>query len=172
MNYLLKHAILHYIYYSHVTILEADGMKGIIALFGGTFLIILMSAMLTGLVAFRSTSQSADYDVTTAAGATSANVTLILPVLDADIGNITSVTSNITTDAPLANTYTDAIKRVLISGLDDDAARRLTVVYRTSSLNSYLGADIAAKWWPLFLVLGIIAVITAAIINGFREHSG
>ncbi len=141
-------------------------MKGIIALFGGTFLIILMGAMLTGLIAFRSTSQSADYDVTTAAGATSANITLVQSVLDADIANITSVTSNITTDAPLASTYTDATKKVLVSGLDDDAARRLTVIYRAPALNSYVGADTAAKWWPLFLVLGIIAVITAAIING------
>lgn len=144
-------------------------MKGIIALFGGTFLIILMAATLGSINDFRATSTTATYDTTTGVGVTGANLTLSLSVLDSDLTNVTSLSSNNTADAPIASSYTAATKVVAVAGLNASDSRRLTVIYRAPSLNNYTGADLAAKWWPLILVIGIIAVITGAIVKSFQD---
>ncbi len=143
--------------------------KGILALFGATLIILLMVSTLSGITEFRSDSSTAYYDNTTVAGQTSANVTLVLGVLDDELGNVTSISSNITTDAPLSYLYTAATKYLLVTGLDDDNTRRLTVIYRYPALSNYTGVDLVAKWWPLFLVFGVIGVVVAAIFRAFGD---
>ncbi len=145
-------------------------MKGLIALFGCTLLILLMASTLAGIADFRSSSQTANYDVTTGVGVTASNITLALPVLDSGLDNFTSVTSNNTADAPIAFAFTASTKIVNITGLSANNARRLTLVYRTPKLDTYTGVDLSVKWWPLFLVFAIIAVVVAAIVNSFHER--
>ncbi len=144
-------------------------MKGFIALFGGTFLILLMVATMSSITDFRSTAREATYNDTTGAGVDTANVTLPLSVLDDSLSNITSVTSNNTADAPLATSFTSSTRVLVISGLHDSDSRLLTVGYRSPSLNDYPGADLAAKWWVLFLVIAIIACVVAALVSGFTN---
>ncbi len=145
-------------------------MKHIIAIFGATLLIILMAATMGGITAFRSTTQTLQYDYTTGAGGTSANLTLPLAVLDDNLLHINSVTSNITADAPIAAVFIVGTKTLNVTGLNASDTRRLTVVYRTPSLVDYnSGVDLVAKWWPLFLVFGIIAVVVGAIVQSFQS---
>ncbi len=140
--------------------------KGILALFGATLLILMMAGTMTGIISFRSTAQTSTFDVTTVAGQTSANLTLVLGLLDDNVSHVTSVASNITADAPLAYSY--APKVLLVLGLDDDNTRRLTVIYRYPSLNDYnAGLDLITKWWPLFLAFGIIGIVVAAVVKEF-----
>lgn len=143
-------------------------MKYIIALFGATLLILLMVSTMGGVTSFRSTAQTQLYNNTTAAGVTSANLTLPLGVLDDSLSGIPSVSSNLTGDAPLASSYISTSKVLNVSGLLESATRQLTVIYRYPALTNYSGVDIVAKWWPLFLSLAIIAVVVAAIVNAVR----
>lgn len=142
--------------------------KGILALFGATLVILMMAGTLAGITAFRSTAQTSTYDVTTIATQTSANLTLPLGVLDDSLSHVTSVSSNITTDAPLGASY--ASKILNVTGLDDDNTRRLTVIYRYPSLNDYnAGVDLIAKWWPLFMGFAIVGVVVAAVVKSFQD---
>ncbi len=143
--------------------------KGILALFGGTLLILLMVATVAGVTSFRASTQTANFAVTTGAGETSANVTLPLAVLDDSLVNITSVTSNNTADAPTATALVAASKLVNVGALNAADSRRLTVIYWSPKLDAYLGVDLVAKWWLLFIAVGIIAVIIGAIVNGLRH---
>ncbi len=142
-------------------------MKALISLFGGTFLIILMASTMGAINDFRSAATTATYDVTTAAGVTSTNLTLSQGVLDTFLPNVTSVSSNLTADAPIASTLISSTV-LTVSGLEANDARRLTVIYRAPKLDNYTGADLAAKWWPLFLVISIIGVIVGALIKSFQ----
>ncbi len=143
--------------------------KGILALFGATLLILMMAGMLGGIISFRSTSQTSTYDTTTVAGQTSANCTLPLGVLDDNVAHVTSVTSNLTADAPLASSYASHVLN--ITGLIASNTRRLTVIYRYPSLGDYnAGVDIIAKWWPLFLAFGIIGIVIAAVVKAFGDR--
>lgn len=67
--------------------------------------------------------------VATAAGVTSANVTLDKDLFQAITSSVTSITSTDGTDTPVAVTYTEATKLLNIGGLNDDASRTLTLVY-------------------------------------------
>ena len=140
-------------------------MKQIIALFGGTLLIVLMVATMGSITDFRSDSDTVEYNTTTVVGQTSANVTLPLAVLDDSLINVTSVTSNTTTDAPIAAVLTSKVLGV--TGLTASKTIRLTVIYRAKALEDYTGVDLAAKWWPLFLTFAVIAVIVGAIYTAY-----
>lgn len=141
--------------------------KGILALFGATLLIVLMAATMTGITNFRATSTSYALASTTGGGVTSQNVTLPLAVLDDTVLHVTSVTSNNTADNPSATAY--ASKVVTIGGLAASNSRLLTIAYRAPSLDAYTAVDLAAKWWPLFLVVGIIGVVIGALVKSFSE---
>ncbi len=145
-------------------------MKPIIGLFGCTLLILLMAATMGGITAFRASSQTANFAVTTPVGSTSTNVTLPLAVLDDSLINITSVTSNNTADAPTGTLFISASKLLNITTLNAADTRRLTVVYWSPKLDAFIGVDIAAKWWPLFLVLAILMVCVAAMVHAWQNH--
>lgn len=141
--------------------------KGVMTVLGGLLIFLLLGAMLTGLVSFRASSTS-DYYVVNS-GVTEANVTLALDVLDNDKSNI-AVSSNMTADAPLRNTYTASSRVLNVTGLDSSTTRKLTVTYYTPRLTQYLGVDTAARLWPLYVVLATLAIIAGAIYGAFRRE--
>ena len=100
---------------------------GIIALF------LLIGAFRTpiidGIKGWRTNDTTELFAVTTAAGVTSANVTLSYDLYQAATAEIQSITSTEGADVPAASAYTESTKVLLIAGLDADNTRTLTVNY-------------------------------------------
>ena len=82
-----------------------------------------------GIKTWRTDDTSEDFEVSTGSGVTSANVTLSYNLYQEALAELQSITSNDTDDIPIANTYTDATKVLLITGLDDEETHALTVDY-------------------------------------------
>jgi len=82
-----------------------------------------------GIKTWRTDDTSEDFEVSTGSGVTSANVTLSYNLYQEALAEVQSITSNDTDDIPIASTYTDATKVLLITGLDDEETHALTVDY-------------------------------------------
>ena len=82
-----------------------------------------------GIKGWRASDTTEDFVVATAAAVTTANVTLSYDLYQAATAEIIEITSTDGTDAPVASTYTEATKVLLVAGLNDDANRTLTVEY-------------------------------------------
>lgn len=142
-------------------------MRALQLILGAIVIILLMGAMLAGITSFRTQDYTEQHDVTTGANVTSSAITLSQELFGAHTYNA-EVTSNITADAPIPSSYVEASQALTVTGLDDSNSRRLTVVYKISSLDDYWGADLGARAWPLFLVLGVIGIIVGAVVVAAR----
>lgn len=119
-----------------------------------------------GIKGWRTSETTENYNVTTAAAVTSANVTLSYDLYQAATAEVIGITSNVTTETPVANTYTEATKRLLISGLDADATHTLAVSYYAETDD-----DVMRVLGPFlsFLIFGLPAF---AIIYGIWPRKG
>ena len=109
-------------------------MSKISAIFFGIICLFLLigpfrTPISDGIKGWRTSSATENYNVTTAAAVTAANVTLSYDLYQAATAEVIGITSNVTTETPVANTYTEATKVLLISGLDADATHTLAVNY-------------------------------------------
>lgn len=143
-------------------------MKAVILVLGAAMLIIFAPAILDSVGDFRTNEQTAAYDVTTGAGATTANITVTEPVYNGATANI-AVSSNDTDDAPIPSIYTSASKKITITGLAESTTRRLTFVYKISGLDDYIGAEVGAAALPLMLIIGIMGIIGGAIYTSTQR---
>jgi hypothetical protein len=101
-------------------------------------------------------------EVSTGAGANSANVTLSLPPWADAITSVTSASSNITSDSPTAADY-NAISRILtVGGLASASTRTLSISYDIASLSLDGLSGINAF---LLLILIIVVLSVLAIIG-------
>jgi len=146
-------------------------MKSVMLLLGAVVIILLLPAVLPSIQDFRSDSyEEAHGVVTTAAGVTSANLTLAQDLFLDENSQVTSITSNVTADVPLVSTYTKANDRLLITGLIAGTTRTLTVTYNTPVLGDFYGADLGTRVFPIFLVLGVIGIVAAAVYNATKRE--
>jgi hypothetical protein len=120
-----------------------------------------------GIKTWRTNDTSEDFEVTTAAAVTSANVTLSYNLYQEALAEVQSISSNDTDDTPVAAAYTDATKYLLVSGLDGDTTRTLTVDYYAetdSTVMRVLGPFLA------FLIFGFLLMgIVWGIVKGQRR---
>lgn len=138
-------------------------MKAVGMILGASLIIFLMPAILLSIVSFRSMDYTEDHIVTTTSPATSTELTLSQPLFGDNTVNV-AISSNITSDAPIASTYASATKKLTVIGLETDTIRRLTLKYKVSQLADYWGADIAARSWPLFIIIGVIGIFVGAVV--------
>ena len=139
---------------------------GILAIF------LLLGAFATpindGIKTWRTNDTSEDFEVSTGSGVTSANVTLSYNLYQEALAEVQSITSNDTDDIPIASTYTDATKVLLITGLDDEETHALTVDYYAetdSVVMRVLGPFLA------FLIFGFLLMgIVWGIVKGSGRH--
>jgi len=82
-----------------------------------------------GIKGWRTTDSTQAFAVTTAAGVTSANVTLSYDLYQAATAEVIGITSNVTADVPVATTYTEVTKVLLVSGLEESKTHTLSVEY-------------------------------------------
>ncbi len=146
-------------------------MKPVMLLLGALVIILLLPSTVPSIQDFRSESfTEAQGSITTAAGITSANVTLTQDLFDDATSEIVSITSSDATDIPLATTYTAASNKLLVIGLNDDASRTLTIVYKIGTLTDFWGVDLASRTLLTFIILGVIGVVAAAVYQGTRRE--
>lgn len=138
-------------------------MKPAMLVLSAIVLIFFLAASLTAINDFRTEDRTEYHDTTTAAGTTSANVTLAQDLYDDATRHVTSITSNETADAPIAFTYTAATNVLLVTGLDDSNTSRLTVVYEIDALEGYYAATQGTSALPVLLLLGIIGIVAGGI---------
>jgi len=86
-----------------------------------------------GIKGWRTVDTTENYAVTTAAGVTTANVTLTSELYRDNITEVISVSSNESGETPVATSYAEATDYVLISALDASQTRTLTVNYYADS---------------------------------------
>lgn len=114
-----------------------------------------------GIKGWRTRDTTDAFTVTTAAGQTTANVTLTRDLFSDDTAEVISITSNITGESPIATTYTAATNYLLISALNAGATHTLTVNYYAESDS---GVILAIGAFLSILIIGglIVGVYRAA----------
>ena len=137
---------------------------GILAIF------LLLGAFATpindGIKTWRTNDTSEDFEVTTGVGVTSANVTLSYNLYQEALAEVQSISSNDTDDTPVATTYTDATKVLLVSGLDDSTVRALTVDYYAETDSTVM--RVLGPFLP-FLIFGFLLMATVwGVVKGRR----
>jgi len=143
-------------------------MKSAMMIIAACLVILFLPATILAINNFRSLDYPENHIVVTDPGETTADVTLVLPVFNNRVQYI-SVASNEPDDAPLVLSYAPATKVVSLDGLKADATRVLVITYKISALDDYFAADLGARTWGIFLVLGVIGIIAGAVYNA-QKH--
>lgn len=142
-------------------------MKSATNLIAAGIIILLMPAMLLAIDQFRLSDQVDPFTV--ASGSISANVTLSQDLYNDETRNV-EISSNVTTDAPIANTYTTSTNVLNITGLNSSASHYLTVTYKIDRLGDYFGAGAGAKAIPVLLILGAMCIVGGAGYQAFHRN--
>ena len=87
------------------------------------------SPITDGIKTWRTNDTTENFNVTTAAGVESANVTLSYDLYQAATAEVISLTSDNVSDTPVADSYVEATKKLLVTGLGALDTRVLTVNY-------------------------------------------
>jgi len=141
--------------------------------FGSTILIgILAILMIIITVAFlpdlfesvhdaRAGSDTVSANVTTTAGDNDATITLIRSLYNDSLASVTSISSNVTADTPVATNYVDASKTLTVGGLQASKGHMLTVVHEYDQTDEFTGAGPSLAIMPTLVILGIIGIAGA-----------
>lgn len=134
-------------------------MKSLIIIFGALLMIIATPAFFTHVDDVLTDDETNSFtSVTTAAGVTSANVTLANAVYNDNVQQVDSVTSDNTDDAPTAYTYNSVSHVLLVSGLNANDTRTLTVDYSIDNTTLDSGMAIfwtVLRWFWIFVIIGM-----------------
>ena len=134
-----------------------------------SFTIVLTSVFLfllplsTLVYNYRTDPRTDDFTVTTAAGVTTANVTLLKFIYDDDTGTV-SFSSTID-EVPALTSYNATSKTILVSALTDNTSRTLSVTYdvnvieESDAINNLL--DRVAWIWMLIVIAFPMAGLAA-----------
>jgi len=112
-----------------------------------------------GIKGWRTVDTTQNFAVTTAAGVTAANVTLISDLYRDLVVEVISVSSNIT-ETPVATSYTEASNYLLISSLTANELRTLTVNYYADSDSDVMKA--AGPFLGILIFGGLLFAIFLA----------
>jgi len=127
----------------------------------------MLPAMMLSIDQFRLTDQADPF--LAASGANSTTVTLSQELYNDDTANVSSITSNVTSDAPIANSYVAATQVLTITGLQTGSDHYLTVTYSIDNLGDYFGAAAGSRVLPVLLILGILCIVGGAGYQAFRR---
>lgn len=143
------------------------GIIGIIIVF------IMLPTMLSSVSDFQTTSYSeTESNLATAAGVTTANVTLNLDLFDDDITNVTTISSNNSETGMTAEAYVAATNVLLIGGLDANSTRTLTITYDIDDLESYTGLGEFTRLSPFIIVAFAIFGLMGGFFFMFKRKGG
>lgn len=143
-------------------------MKSLTLMIGACVVILLLGAVLAGIEAFIMTDRVEPFNIITAVSQNTTTVTLHEDLFDDKTINV-EIASNVTLDAAIPASYVSSSHQLLITGLLPNLSHRLTVTYKVDALWYFPAVGIAAKFWPIFIVLGVIGLIVAAIVEATRR---
>jgi hypothetical protein len=142
----------------------AGAILGIFLLLGA-----FSSPILDGIKTWRTDGLATQTTVAaTAAGVTSANVTLAKDLYQANIVNVDSLTSTDGADAPAVTSYTEATKVLLISGLNDDSSRTFTISYYGETDSDVM--RIVGPFVGVLLIGGLAALMIWSVFEGKKKR--
>jgi hypothetical protein len=145
-------------------------MKAIIVIVGA---IILLGALAYGIMPtiqdFQTENIDQNINVSTGVGVTTATMTLGSTVWNDSLAYL-SISSNNSSDVPIATSYNVTSKSLTVSGLSDNTTRILTISYKTNGLDEYRGVEQATTALPTVLIVGIIAVVLGAVVIAFMRR--
>ena len=106
--------------------------------------------------------------ITTAAGVTTGNFTLVKSVYDDDVSTI-SITSDLSTDTPAYSSYNSTSRLLVFNGLTADTTRIVTAGYDVDALTNAPAIstllNITPFLWYAFAVVFIGAAIAAMLLG-------
>lgn len=123
-------------------------------------------AITDGIKTWRTNDTTENFDVTTGAGVTGANVTLSYDLYQAATAEVQSITSDNASDAPVANSYVEATKALEVTGLVASDTRVLAVAYYGET------DDTVMRILGPFLQFLIFGAIIGAILYGMWKKTG
>ena len=142
----------------------AGAILGIFLLLGA-----FSTPILDGIKTWRTDGLSTQTTVVaTGAGVTTANITLAKDLYQANIVNVDSVTSTDGADAPAVTSYTEATLALLISGLNDDSSRTLTIGYYGETDSDVL--RIIGPFLGVMIIGGLCVLMIWSIFEGKRRR--
>jgi hypothetical protein len=116
------------------------------------------------------TTLEAHTSVVTGGGITTANVTLAKDLYNANLANVTAVTTNNGSDAPVASVYDEATKNLTISGLLASSTRTVTVGYYGESNETITHA--VGPFFGFLVFGGILGAIVYGIVKDSKGRKG
>jgi hypothetical protein len=96
--------------------------------------------------------------VSTASGVYTANVTLGQAAYNNSATSITAIASNLTSDTPTPASYNSTSKVVLVSGLEGNTSRTLTLAYLIDNTDMEAGMIMfihLLRWFYIFIIIGL-----------------
>lgn len=146
-------------------------MKNVLLLFGALLLVICMPLFWDGLHDARvDRFEEAYTSVTTGAGVTTVNITLSQDLWNDSATSVKQVSSNTTGDIPTAIGYNAVSHTLTLSGLVESSTRSLLVNYEiaSTSISELQSIDAFMVVIAVFIVLGVLGIIAAAVYGFFR----
>ena len=107
-------------------------------------------------------------DVTTDVAVTTADVVLTKALWDADVAYVTSVTSDLETDVPVADSYVAGTKTLTVSGLTVSETRTLVITHEYDGLTTYTGMGALVAIAPLLLFIAVLGVVIGGLYGSFK----
>ena len=149
-----------------------NAMKVVIGIIGIAIVMVVFPIIMAATHDVQSDNQTQVFaGVVTGAGETSANVTLTYELYNDAVAYVTSITSSLETDVPVASSYNSATKALTVGGLTAASTRTLTVNYENEALVNFTGMDAIVGITPLLIWVSIIAVVVGGIYLAFRSKA-
>lgn len=137
------------------------------------FLVIVTAAILflfpisESVYDFRTDQRSDDFPaIVTAPAVTTANVTLLESLYDADTGT-TTLTSDNAADSPAPGAYTSATRVLTVTGLSANDTRDLSAAYDVDALTGSDAIDDFAEQLDVFFLLLVLVFLGVSIVAIF-----
>ncbi|KSV16171.1 hypothetical protein DA01_08760 [Dehalococcoides mccartyi] len=145
-------------------------MSTVLLIVGIAVALLFFPMVLSSMDSIRFTENTGTYaTVTTGVGETSADVVLSAALFNDDTTHVTSITSTVETDVPVAGTYTTGTKTLTITGLTASESRTLTVIYDSDGLTDYTGLGIIVGLSPLIIWLVILGALGVGLYTNVRS---
>jgi len=127
-----------------------------------TAVVLFMLPLTLAVYGFRTDLETDYFTNTTGVGENTANVVLQKAIYEDDTDTLT-ITSDLSTDAPIYSSYNATSRLLGMSGLTVSDSRVLTVSYDVDALGAGDGLSVLVDKLPWFLLLIVIAFPVAAI---------
>ena len=146
-------------------------MKTAFTIIGAIIVLVLFGTMLAGIGEAQTDERTDPFGaVVTGGGITVADVVLVVPLYEGNLGNVVSITSDLGTDVPIQTDYTALTQTLEVSGLTASDTRTLTVTYKYGALGNYVGVNSFFGFIPLLVGVAVVIIIVGSMVGAFKNR--